>query len=157
MCERDQCIIEPEITNSINFQTSRYGWLASNYSEFWGHKLEEGVKLRLGTILPHKIVMHMNTMRLIYDPSGLPRQFDSEDKWPRWITPVQDQGWCGSSWAISTAAVASDRYVFGIFEKFGPIPTFKKKKNRSVLALFEKNLLNQMNNFKALKYSFYAS
>lgn len=51
----------------------------------------------------------MNHVRQIYDPSTLPKNFDAEQKWPNYISPIQDQGWCGSSWAISTAAVASDR------------------------------------------------
>lgn len=49
----------------------------------------------------------MNPVRKIYDPNALPRFFDSRDEWD--ISGIQDQQWCGSSWAISTAAVASDR------------------------------------------------
>lgn len=55
--------------------------------------------------------MKMNPIRKIYNPSALPREFDSEDTWPGYISGIQDQQWCGSSWAISTAAVASDRLV----------------------------------------------
>lgn len=51
----------------------------------------------------------MNPIKRNYDPAVLPREFDSRDAWPGFITGIQDQGWCGSSWAISTAAVASDR------------------------------------------------
>ena len=70
---------------------------------------------RLGTLQPHRFVQRMNPVRRIYDPNSLPREFDSEVKWPRFISPVQDQGWCGSSWAISTASVASDRSVKTLF------------------------------------------
>lgn len=65
---------------------------------------------RLGTLKPERFVLTMNHVRQIYDPKTLPKNFDAEQKWPNYISPIQDQGWCGSSWAISTAAVASDRY-----------------------------------------------
>ena len=32
-------------------------------------------------------------------------------EWPGLISPVEDQGWCSSSWAVATAAVAGDRYA----------------------------------------------
>lgn len=64
---------------------------------------------RLGTLKPQNFVMKMNPVRKIYDPRNLPREFDSEETWPGYITGIEDQQWCGSSWAISTAAVASDR------------------------------------------------
>lgn len=67
---------------------------------------------RLGTLKPERFVLTMNHVRQIYDPSTLPKNFDAEQKWPQYISPIQDQGWCGSSWAISTAAVASDRCDF---------------------------------------------
>ncbi|KYB26628.1 Tubulointerstitial nephritis antigen-like [Tribolium castaneum] len=111
LCEQHQCLIEPSITEAINSNYANYGWSASNYSKFWGHKLEEGIKLRLGTLQPQRFVMHMNPVRRIYDPNSLPREFDSEFKWPGWMSEIQDQGWCGSSWAITTAAVASDRFA----------------------------------------------
>lgn len=66
---------------------------------------------RLGTLKPERFVLTMNHVRQIYDPSTLPKNFDAEQKWPNYISPIEDQGWCGSSWAISTAAVASDRWI----------------------------------------------
>jgi hypothetical protein len=110
LCEQHRCIIEPTITDAINSDPSN-GWTASNYSEFWGRTLEEGIKLRLGTLQPQRFVMKMTPVRHTYDPQSFPREFESEMKWPRWISGIQDQGWCGSSWAISTAAVASDRFA----------------------------------------------
>lgn len=53
----------------------------------------------------------MNSVKRVYDPRNLPREFDSYGKWPGMISGIENQGWCGSSWAISTAAVASDRYL----------------------------------------------
>ena len=46
-----------------------------------------------------------------YHPDDIPKEFDSRTKWPGYITPVKDQGWCAASWAISTADVASDRFA----------------------------------------------
>lgn len=66
---------------------------------------------RLGTLKPDRFVLTMNPVRSIYDPKLLPTNFDSESKWPGQMSNIQDQGWCGSSWAISTAAVASDRWM----------------------------------------------
>lgn len=52
----------------------------------------------------------MNAVSSHYNPN-LPREFDARTKWPNDIAPVQDQGWCGASWAVSTADVASDRFA----------------------------------------------
>lgn len=67
--------------------------------------------LRLGTLKPDRFIQRMNAVKRIYDPTRLPREFDSTTKWSGKISEIQDQGWCGSSWAISTAAVASDRFA----------------------------------------------
>lgn len=114
MCEMNICLIDLDIVNAVNAD-SFHGWRASNYSKFWGRTLDEGIRYRLGTLQPQKDVTRMNPVRRFYDPNSLPREFDSAREWPRYITGIQDQQWCGSSWAISTAAVASDRY--GIISK----------------------------------------
>ncbi|KAF5291933.1 hypothetical protein FQA39_LY14165 [Lamprigera yunnana] len=111
LCERNPCIVEENIINAVNQQSEHYHWSAANYSEFWGRRLDEGLKLRLGTLQPHRFVRKMSPVRRIYDPRTLPAQFDAKEKWPTYLSPIQDQGWCGASWAISTAAVASDRYA----------------------------------------------
>ncbi|XP_025835543.1 tubulointerstitial nephritis antigen-like [Agrilus planipennis] len=111
LCETDVCIVESDILDTVNSDSRRYGWAASNYSEFWGHKLAEGIAKRLGTLEPHRFVKHMVPLRKHYDPNSLPRNFDAEREWPGKISDIRDQGWCASSWAISTAAVASDRFA----------------------------------------------
>ncbi|XP_048518010.1 tubulointerstitial nephritis antigen-like [Dendroctonus ponderosae] len=113
MCDPDVCLIDDEILYAVNAES--HGWTASNYSKFWGETLERGVKYRLGTLQPKKDVIRMNPVKRYYDPAMLPTHFDSASEWPRYVTGIQDQEWCGSSWAISTAAVASDRY--GIISK----------------------------------------
>ena len=42
---------------------------------------------------------------------SLPEAFDARRRpdWSSLIGAVQDQGWCGGSWAVSTAGTASDR------------------------------------------------
>ncbi|KAJ8925455.1 hypothetical protein NQ315_009289 [Exocentrus adspersus] len=109
-CETNKCLIDGNIIKTIN-EESPYGWTATNYSEFYGRTLADGIGLRLGTLPPQRFVLRMNPVRRIYDPNALPRFFDSEEKWPGLVSDIQDQGWCASSWAISTAAVASDRYA----------------------------------------------
>ena len=53
----------------------------------------------------------MSAIRFRYDESDLPNQFDAREKWTNLNSDVLDQGWCGASWAFSTASVASDRFV----------------------------------------------
>lgn len=103
------CLIEPRIVDTVNMLD--FGWRANNYSAFWGKTLEEGIKYKLGTLQPERFVLRMNPVRRIYDPNSLVSEFDSEAEWPGYISGIQEQGWCGSSWAVSTAAVASDRYA----------------------------------------------
>ncbi|KAK3923301.1 Tubulointerstitial nephritis antigen-like [Frankliniella fusca] len=86
-------------------------WTATNYTEFWGRSLEEGLSLRLGTLSPSEAVLRMHPLHHTLDPPNLPASFDARVAWPRAVSPVQDQGWCGASWALSTAAVASDRFA----------------------------------------------
>ncbi|KAK5647252.1 hypothetical protein RI129_002144 [Pyrocoelia pectoralis] len=111
LCERNACLIQENIIDAVNQRPDQYQWRASNYTEFWGRRLDEGIKLRLGTLQPHRFVRRMSPVRRIYDPNLLPPQFDSNQKWRGYITPIQDQGWCGASWAMSTTATASDRFA----------------------------------------------
>ncbi|KAF0298867.1 putative peptidase C1-like protein F26E4.3 [Amphibalanus amphitrite] len=110
MCETQQCLVQEDLIQDINYN-SAYGWTASNYSQFWGRKLNTGLKYLLGTNYPNDMITQMYPVTKIYDPRELPRSFDARDK-PEWsglIGPVQDQGWCGASWAFSTASTAADR------------------------------------------------
>lgn len=69
--------------------------------------MKEGLDLRLGTFEPRVRVKSMS--RLGHKIEDLPRRFNSLENWPWAISPIKDQGWCGSSWAVSTASVGSDR------------------------------------------------
>jgi len=111
LCDDTKCIIESEIINTVNQMSNTFGWQAKNYSEFWGRPLSDGITLRLGTLQPHTYVRRMHPVRRLYDLNKLPKEFDAEQAWPGKISGIADQGWCGSSWAISTAAVASDRFA----------------------------------------------
>lgn len=53
----------------------------------------------------------MKPVRPYYEPNALPKTFDSQAQWPDKIVGINDQGWCGASWALSTVDVASDRYA----------------------------------------------
>ncbi|KZC09063.1 PREDICTED: uncharacterized peptidase C1-like protein F26E4.3 [Dufourea novaeangliae] len=110
LCEVNRCLQEPDLIEEIKLESPRLGWRARNYTEFAGRTLKEGVQLRLGTLNPLRSVHKMNSVRRIYDLESLPREFDARTRWPRDISGVDDQGWCGASWAISSARVASDRF-----------------------------------------------
>ena len=56
------------------------------------------------------MVLQMNSIREFYDKQ-IPSSFDANQNWPNLMTPIQDQKWCGSSWALSTVTVANDRFV----------------------------------------------
>lgn len=108
-CTVHECLINQDIIKMVNADEHVLGWRATNYSEFWGRTLQDGVDLRLGTKHPKKSVIHIQSIKRIYDPAKLPKSFEAENKWPAFLSTIRDQGWCGSSWAISTTAVASDR------------------------------------------------
>ncbi|ETN76701.1 papain family cysteine protease [Necator americanus] len=82
-------------------------WSARNYSFFWGRSLDEGIKYRLGTLFPEQSVQNMN--EIVIKQRELPPHFDAREKWPGLIHEVRDQGDCGSSWAVSTTTISSDR------------------------------------------------
>uniref|UniRef100_W5L5K0 Tubulointerstitial nephritis antigen like 1 n=1 Tax=Astyanax mexicanus TaxID=7994 RepID=W5L5K0_ASTMX len=85
-------------------------WRASNYSQFWGMTLDEGLRYRLGTRRPSRAIMSMNEIQMNMDHNEhLPSYFNAAEKWPGKIHEPLDQGNCAASWAFSTAAVASDR------------------------------------------------
>lgn len=46
LCETDECLVDQQLIESINSQRQIYDWSATNYSEFWGRKLKEGIELR---------------------------------------------------------------------------------------------------------------
>ncbi|KAL5022307.1 hypothetical protein ScPMuIL_001462 [Solemya velum] len=106
-CTKDVCVVRPDLMRAIN--DGRNGWKASNYSMFWGKKLEEGKRCRLGTMPPENQVVRMNAMDVPMEGGYLPETFDARQKWNGLIHGVSDQGDCAASWAFSTTAVASDR------------------------------------------------
>lgn len=106
-CEQDTCLSDTDVIADINGAAASLGWKANNYTEFYGRKLKEGLTLRLGTFEPRVKVKSMS--RLGHKIEDLPRRFNSLETWIGSISEVHDQGWCGSSWAVSTASVSSDR------------------------------------------------
>ncbi|TRY83305.1 hypothetical protein DNTS_006033 [Danionella cerebrum] len=107
-CEQHVCLIENDMIEEINRRG--HGWRASNYSQFWGMTLDEGLRFRLGTKRPSRTIMNMNEIQMNMNGNDhLPGYFNAVDKWPGKIHEPLDQGNCNASWAFSTAAVASDR------------------------------------------------
>ncbi|XP_055379803.1 uncharacterized peptidase C1-like protein F26E4.3 [Condylostylus longicornis] len=109
-CENDICIQDNDIINNINLIDESLKWHAKNYSEFWGRKYSEGIKLRLGTFEPSFRVKSQT--RLSNRITNIPVEFNALNQWSGLLTEnIKDQGWCGSSWVISTTSVASDRFA----------------------------------------------
>lgn len=46
LCEKHTCLMEPELINVVNQNSDNLGWTATNYTEFWGKRLEEGITLK---------------------------------------------------------------------------------------------------------------
>lgn len=105
-CTDKVCLIRPDFINRINGLRST--WRAGNTSELWGMSLDDGIKYRLGTYPLKSNVLDMTPIKVRQD-EALPETFDARDKWPGLLHPIRNQGNCGSSWAFSTTAVASDR------------------------------------------------
>lgn len=106
-CTDDVCLIRPDLIEAVN--SGPYSsWRAGNYSFLWGKTLADGVRYRLGTYPLEQEVVLMTPIKVRQD-EALPESFDARLKWPGKLQPIKDQGDCASSWAVSTAAVASDR------------------------------------------------
>jgi hypothetical protein len=131
-CEQNMCLVDLDLLSNITSSEKECStWKAHNFSDFWGRTLQEGVKYRLGTLNPHKMVSYYiktfsqtskifsltyllqictnSPLNKCYKPKSHPRSFDARTKWPGWVSGIEDQGWCGSSWALSTVQVFSDR------------------------------------------------
>ncbi|XP_026318289.1 uncharacterized peptidase C1-like protein F26E4.3 [Hyposmocoma kahamanoa] len=108
ICSSDPCIIDERILDEVNrgFTT----WKAANYSEFYNKKLKDGIIYKLGTLPLSAETLRMYPIRYNKDIE-YPRHFDSRTRWPGLISPIVDQAWCGSDWAVSIAGVASDRFA----------------------------------------------
>lgn len=108
VCEEDQCIMSQDVIYGVN--QPGLSWRAYNYSQFQGKKLTEGLEKKLGTFPLSRETRRLGAIR--YDKDiDYPTNFDARERWPRYISPVIDQGWCGSDWAVSIAGVASDRFA----------------------------------------------
>ncbi|XP_023937157.1 uncharacterized peptidase C1-like protein F26E4.3 [Bicyclus anynana] len=106
-CETDPCIMSEQVYRGVN--SGRSTWRATNYTQFYGKKLKDGLIYKLGTF------KFSNEVEAISVPSKgdriYPTHFDATEAWPGFISPVVDQEWCGSDWAITVATVASDRFA----------------------------------------------
>ncbi|XP_043190072.1 uncharacterized peptidase C1-like protein F26E4.3 [Amphibalanus amphitrite] len=111
-CGSETCLMEPRLLLQLEGEAEQLGWTAANHSQFWGRTLRSGLLQLTGTVSPdrqtvaltHPIVKVLHAVRL-------PAAFDARRRpgWAPLVGGVADQGWCGGSWAVSTADVASDR------------------------------------------------
>lgn len=107
-CSQHSCLVRPELIEHIN--QGDYGWAAENYTQFWGMTLEDGFRLRLGTLPPSPALLGLNEVTAASPAkTDLPEFFVASSKWPGWTHGPLDQKNCAASWAFSTASVAADR------------------------------------------------
>lgn len=107
-CTQKICLTDNKLVDRLRQISSSIGWKPKLYQEFVGRTLDEGLELRLGTKKPTERVKSMRRVTVKLDE--VPRHFNASQEWRGMISDVRDQGWCGSSWAVSTATVASDRF-----------------------------------------------
>ena len=49
LCETEECLINQELYDNLLQSSTTLDWSASNYSQFWGRTLQEGLNGKLGT------------------------------------------------------------------------------------------------------------
>ncbi|GBP24934.1 Uncharacterized peptidase C1-like protein F26E4.3 [Eumeta japonica] len=107
-CDDDSvCLMDEDVVRGVG--SSGSGWQATVYPQFWGRTLKDGIQYRLGTLPLRPITKNMGSVT--YEPGVLPTNFDAREQWPSFVSPVRDQGWCGSDWAVSLATVLADRFA----------------------------------------------
>ncbi|KAJ2940882.1 hypothetical protein O0L34_g10143 [Tuta absoluta] len=105
-CPREECMMSDEVVHMVN---QGEPWTAASYPAFASKKLKDGLVYKLGTMPLNTWAQHM--VALSYDVDDQPAAFDARSRWPGYISPVIDQGWCGSDWAVAIAGVATDRFA----------------------------------------------
>lgn len=108
-CGQDPCMIDGQIIYRVNAEP-RFGWRAYNYTQFLGKKLKDGLTYKLGTFPLSEMTKRIGSQ--IWDKDiRYPSHFDARERWPKFISPIVDQGWCGSDWAVSLSTIVSDRFA----------------------------------------------
>ena len=49
MCETEECLIDIKVYDNLIQSQTTLDWIPSNYSQFWGRTLQEGLNGKLGT------------------------------------------------------------------------------------------------------------
>ncbi|XP_054270596.1 tubulointerstitial nephritis antigen-like [Macrosteles quadrilineatus] len=109
-CTQNRCLVDPAAITAVN-QDRFAGWKASNYSQFWGRTLDEGLSRRLGTRHSTRRAYEMRPIHSMFDHEKVRARlwYDLRQEKPGMISPPLDQGWCAADWVISTVQVATDR------------------------------------------------
>ncbi|XP_014293333.1 tubulointerstitial nephritis antigen-like [Halyomorpha halys] len=108
MCSYNKkCLVDQELITKVN-QENR-GWRAGNVTTFWGKTLNDGLQGLLGTNYSSNKVRTMFPVRTLVRRHQLPGAFDWRQKNPNYVSPIEDQNFCNSSWVYSIVSTFSDR------------------------------------------------
>lgn len=85
-CSQDKCLTDETLVRNVNLNP-RVGWTATEYPDFLTRKWSEG-QLRCGPLKPS----FDRVRKITHDKKNLPREFKADEKWPGFISGIQDQG-----------------------------------------------------------------
>ena len=105
--------VETLSTIAHNINSAQTSWTASDYEASRGLTLDD-FRAMLGSPVPKKRVASGRPAGAAAPPKP-PATFDSRAQWPQCPTigSIQDQGACGSCWAVAAAEAFSDRACIG--------------------------------------------
>ena len=68
MCETEECLIDIKVYDNLIQSQTTLDWIPSNYSQFWGRTLQEGLNGKLGTesTLVNRFFFYKNLLRIIF-------------------------------------------------------------------------------------------
>ena len=92
MCETEECLINQQIYDNLLQSQMTLDWSPSNYSQFWGRTLQEGLNGKLGTestLVRNRLLNYIKNLGRVFLPDYifrnsilLPFQLSQNDRDP---------------------------------------------------------------------------